>query len=91
MAGQKIQLAQVVTFADVDAALQDVEAACSIETANLLRAVFCGFRLLSDGARLATEIVAGSDEKGQQCLFLVLRFPDLEWGGGKAVSGDGRG
>lgn len=72
----KIQLAQVVTLTDVDAALQDVEAACSTETANLLRAVFRGFQLLSEGAHLDTQIVNGMDESGKQCLFLVIRFPD---------------
>ena len=71
-----LKLAQVVTQADVDAALQDVEAACSTETANLLRAVFAGFRLLADGAHLATDLVSGTDEAGKTCLFLVMRFPD---------------
>ena len=74
----KIQLAHVVMAADVDAALQDVEAACSVETANLLRAVFAGFRLLSDGAHLATDLVSGTDEAGKACLFLVIRFPDAD-------------
>ncbi len=73
-----LKLAQVVTHADVDAALRDVEAACSTETANLLRAVFCGFRLLANGAHLATEIVSGSDEAGKACMFLVMRFPDAD-------------
>jgi len=73
-----LKLAQVVTHADVDAALQDVETACSMETANLLRAVFCGFRLLADGAHLATEIVSGNDEAGKACMFLVIKFPDAD-------------
>lgn len=78
MVTNKLQLAHVVTHADVDAALQDVEAACSVETANLLRAVFAGFRLLAGGAQLATEIASGTDELGKQCLFLVMRFPDAD-------------
>lgn len=73
-----VKLAQRVTDADVEAALQDVDAACSCETANLLRAVFKGFRVLASGVRLATDIVTGIDEAGKTSLFLVMRFPEPE-------------
>jgi len=80
-----VKLAQVVSQVDVDAALRDVEAACSIETANLLRAVFAGFCLLANGARLATDLAHGTDEQGKACLFLIVRFPDDAIAAGPAM------
>ncbi len=90
MVATGLKLVQPMTRADVEAALRDVEAACSCETANLLKAVFAGFQLLADGARLRTEIVNGVDEAGKACLFLVVRFPEAGQGGG-AIPGDGLG
>lgn len=80
MAGT-IRLAHLITRDDVDAALRDVESACSIETANLFRALSDRFRLLADGACLATDLAYGTDENGQTCLFLLLRYPDASAAG----------
>lgn len=73
-----LKLANVIMPADVEAALADVEASCSVETANLLRAVFGGFRVLAQG--VGAELVHGADEEGKAHLYLVIKFagsPDL--------------
>lgn len=76
-----VTLAHIVSHADIDAALRDVESACSIETANLLRATFAAFRLLSNGAHLETNLAHGTDEQGKSRVFLVMRFPDADVAG----------
>jgi hypothetical protein len=73
-----LKLANVIMPADMEAALADVEAGCSVETADLLRAVFGGFRVLAQG--VGAELVHGADEEGKAHLYLVIKFdgsPDL--------------
>ena len=75
-----LKLAKVIMPADVEVALADVEASCSAETANLLRAVFGGFRVLAQGVGAPAELVHGTDEEGKAHLYLVMKFdgsPDL--------------
>ena len=69
-----LKLASVIMPADVEAALADVEASCSVETANLLRAVFGGFRVLAQGVGAPAELVHGADEEGKAHLYLVIKF-----------------
>ncbi len=73
-----MRLAQVVTPADMDAALRDVESACGAETANLLRAVFDGFQVLAQGVHVPAELVHGVDEEGKTHLYLVMKFEEAD-------------
>ena len=69
-----MKLSNVIMPADVEAALADVEASCSAETANLLRAVFGGFQVLAQGVGAPAELVHGADEEGKAHLYLVIKF-----------------
>ena len=83
-----LRLAHPVSPMDVEAALADVETSCSAETANLLRAVFDGFRVLAQGVHGPAELVSGLDEDGKTHLYLVMKFDDSKRG--HSIDGHGR-